>query len=100
MIPKINPKVCKAARVGRWELVDDGRGTKARDAEFRREHGVVKVFSYAGGEHTGPFTSFEMYIHPYAYYARLPRHYHDRWLGRLARQFDWQCYQLSKKERT
>lgn len=47
----------------------------------------VDVFTYAGGEHGGPFTTLETWFAGQAFYARLPRCYSRRWFSRLARDF-------------
>jgi hypothetical protein len=57
---------------------------------------VVEVFSYKGDARSGAFTNLEMWLSPHSYHVRLPRHYHDRWLGRLAHRFAWECAQMAK----
>jgi hypothetical protein len=91
-----NIRQWRASSRQEWELVDDGNGVKARKAELRTRHGVVEVFSYPGNGPTPAFTSFDMYIYPNVFHARLPRCYHDRWLPRLAWRFDWACHELSE----
>lgn len=49
---------------------------------------VVDVVTYVGGQHGTPFTRIETYFAGERHMACLPKHYHEKWLGRLARQFE------------
>jgi hypothetical protein len=77
----------------RWERDQHG----SRIATLRLEQGVVEVYSFPGDEKQKAFTALEMFIWPHAYQISLKRHYHDRWIPRLARDFAWRCYRWSKQ---
>lgn len=70
-----------------WKNNGDG----STNAKIYTDDVIVEVFTYPGGQHGGAFTHLELFIYPHMYYARLPRHYHSRWLRRLAYEFAWQC---------
>jgi hypothetical protein len=72
------------AKLLKWEKDRHG----SRIAEIATINGgVVKVFSFPGNEKIEAFTSLETYLEGDCYHATLPRHYHDRWIGRLAEDF-------------
>lgn len=74
-------------REKRWK--DNGDGSFS--ADVYTDHGVVEVFTYVGGERHRAFTNLHLYLAPHIYHATLPRHYHHRWLRRLAYKFADQC---------
>lgn len=74
--------------------VDDGGSKVVIYGQFVK----VQVFTYPGGRHGDAFTRLDCYIGGFEYWCQLPRHYHDRWLLRLAGQFESQCWQDAKKK--
>jgi hypothetical protein len=79
-------------REKQWDRANDG----TVDATIYTKNGLVEVFTYPGGERGAAFTSLEMYIAPYVYDCILPRHYHERWLRRLAKHFAVKCSEMAK----
>lgn len=59
--------------------------------------GVVRVFTYPGGVHGSDFTTLHVYRgrDGRLYHTRLPRHYHERWLRRLAYAFSDQVEEVA-----
>jgi hypothetical protein len=58
--------------------------------------GLVEFFTFPGDERYRAFTNLQMYIAPNVYASAIPRHYHDRWARRLARQFAERCHADAK----
>lgn len=71
-----------------WKDNGDGSFT----THVYTDHGVVEVFTYVGDVRQSAFTNLHLYLAPQIYHATLPRHYHQRWLRRLAYHFAEQCY--------
>jgi len=86
-LERYHPKISR-----RWHPRSDGGFV----ADLYEQHGIVHVFTYTGDPKHPAFTRLEMWIHPYLYSCRLPRHYHRRWLRRLGSQFDWLCAEAAK----
>lgn len=72
---------------------DNGDGSFS--AHVYTDHGVVEVFTFIGDARHRAFTNLHLYLAPNVYHATLPRHYHHRWLRRLAYQFAAQCDALA-----
>jgi hypothetical protein len=91
MTPAMKIESYRPRNHAKWELREDG----SRHALLFEEHGMVEVVAYSGGVHGQPFTTLGMYLDGRCYHCRLPRRYHDRWIPRLARDFDWECSKLA-----
>lgn len=79
-----------------WESRPDGSFV----AEVYTTAGVVKVFTFKGDEMHDAFTTLEVYLDDEIHHSRLPRHYHQRWIRRIASEFAWQVIQsLSANKR-
>jgi hypothetical protein len=75
----------------RHEKLWHNRADGGFEARIYTDEGIVDVFSFPGDGRHQAFCKFEMFIHPHVYTRRLPRHYHQRWIRRLAYQFAWDC---------
>ncbi|HEX8325706.1 MAG TPA: hypothetical protein VF595_17510 [Tepidisphaeraceae bacterium] len=88
----------KSSRSPYWhgsiERVDDGGSRITINGNFVQ----VRVFTYAGGVHGSAFTRLDLYVGEYDYSCCLPRHYHDRWLLRLALAFECRCWNDAKSK--
>lgn len=74
----------------KWEHRDDG----SQSAEIYTDAGVVSVFAFPGDDRREGFTSLEVYYSGETHLATLPKHYHERWLRRLAFEFAYQVMSL------
>ncbi len=82
-----------------WKADPADGSTTARIYTY---YGVVELFTFPGGcpgnsqiFHKA-FTSMSLWIYPHEYSKRIHRHYHDRWLRRIANDFAHECYLLSE----
>jgi len=66
-------------------------------AEVITWYGLVKVFTYGGGEHGEAFTVLKAWKEYQVWETRLNKAYSARWLGRLAFQFAHQIERQIKE---
>ncbi len=66
-------------------------------AQIYTEQGVVEVFTFPGDHQHEAFTRLKLWLHPHHFTCTLPRHYHERWLRRLAHWFAWDCQQMKSE---
>ena len=76
----------------KWDHNDDG----SLSAEIYTDAGVVSVFTFPGDDRHREFTSLEVYYSGETHLATLPKHYHERWLRRLASEFAYRVMQLKQ----
>ncbi len=74
-----------------WNKRADG----AIEARIYTVAGIVEVFTWPGDAQNPAFCKLQMFVHPHIYIRRLPRHYHERWIRRLAYRFSRDCKKAS-----
>lgn len=94
MTPKMTIKRYAPLSEKKWSIDQHG----SRVAKLYTCYGLIEVYSFPGDDKQGAFTSLETYAYPHVYHATLPRHYHDRWLMRLAMDFGCRVYNAAKRE--
>lgn len=95
-MPEIN-----FGKINRWEPRQERLWKPRADGSFECviecEEGVVELFTFPGSQTQRAFTNLKMWIHPHRYDVTLRRHYHERWIRRLAREFAWACQRMADR---